>query len=135
MSRGLTILDAIVPKDYGAKTTNDARFFFLYTKNLVNPILEFVQRLKTNWDKKFKGLPICTPYITWTPKSTPLSMHCGDNINIMKALRGSEFGNMYQLCCHYIYQVKRVNGSYVKTPNGLTISSNIRQCKCKIDKA
>ena len=133
MSRGLTILNAIIPTGYAVHTTNDARFYFLYTNNLVNPILKFVQRLKTNWDKKFKGLPTCTPYITWTPTSTPLSMNCGDNINIMKALRGSEFGNMYQLCSYYIYEVKRVNGSFVDTGSGLVISSNIRQCKCNVN--
>ena len=111
------ILDSFIPDAFYPYEvrSNGQIFYLMYKHHLVNPILAFFQRIKNNFEKRSRGLPMCLPYITWKkhPNAINYNLECMDNIYILHYFNKSILGYIYAICSYYVYHIKKANAKII----------------------
>ena len=110
--RGLELLEVLEPvfKNDITPMTENKIFNNLYTHNLIEPLLNFVDRLKRNFENKSKGIEMCVPFITWETNNQIPHMYCMDNIYMLQCLRLSNIGKYINVINKYYYTIKKSSG-------------------------
>ena len=81
-------LDDIIPYDLKASSN---KLKTLYTNNLGDKMLSYIQNLRLANQRRLKGGGRCKVNITWKPQNTPTQLSCAWDPIIMGQLPSSQF--------------------------------------------